>query len=164
LAFLVRDPNALISMAGSPWGSFAKSFGMMGTETTPRTPRCESRIGDFYAALTMDATNFSYRGVSNADNPDTARIFANLYAGLLQYAIKSIPDATVQTVLKGFAITAEGDDVLIRADFPQQMVLDLIKQQMKPKDVTTTTTITTPITPEAPAKPAVKRRRARRRP
>lgn len=165
LAFLVRDPNALISMAGSPWGSFAKSFGMMGTETTPRTPRCESRIGDFYAALTMDATNFSYRGVSNADNPDTARILANLYAGLLQYAIKSIPDASVQSVLKGFAITAEGDEVLVRADFPQQMILDLIKQQSRRKEMTTTT-ITTPITtePAKPAKPAVKRRRARRRP
>jgi hypothetical protein len=162
LAFLVRDPNALLSMAGSPWGSFAKSFGMMGTETTPRTPRCESRIGDFYAALTMDATNFSYRGVSNADNPDTARIFANLYSGLLQYAIKSIPDATAQTILKGFAITAEGDEVLIRADFPQQMILDLIKQQMKPKEPTAVT-VTTP-TPETPPKPAVKRRRARRRP
>ena len=30
---LVRDPNALISFAGTPWGSFAKSFGMLGTET-----------------------------------------------------------------------------------------------------------------------------------
>jgi len=163
LAFLVRDPNALISMAGSPWGSFAKSFGMMGTETTPRTPRCETRIGDFYAALTMDATNFSYRGVSNADNPDTARIFANLYAGLLQYAIKSIPDPTAQTILKGFAITAEGDEVLVRADFPQQMILDLIKQRMKPKDPTQVT-VTAPMTPETPPKPPVKRRRARRRP
>jgi len=162
LAFLVRDPNALLSMAGSPWGSFAKSFGMMGTETTPRTPRCETRIGDFYAALTMDATNFSYRGVSNADNPDTARIFANLYSGLLQYAIKSIPDPTAQTILKGFAITAEGDEVLVRADFPQQMILDLIKQQMRPKEPTAVT-VTTP-TPETSPKPAVKRRRARRRP
>ena len=75
---LVRDPNALVSFAGSPWGSFAKSFGMLGTETTPRAPRCESKIGDFYAALTMDATNFMFRGVSNADNPDTAKILANL--------------------------------------------------------------------------------------
>lgn len=37
---LVRDPNALISIAGAPWHSFAKSFGMLGTETTAREPRC----------------------------------------------------------------------------------------------------------------------------
>jgi hypothetical protein len=160
LNMLVRDPNALMSIAGSPWGSFAKSFGMLGTETTPRTPRCDSRIGDFYSALTMDATNFMFRGVSNADNPDTARIFANLYTGLFQYMSKSIPDPTAQTLINGFSITAEGDEVLVRADFPQQMVLDLIKEQMRPKKQETN--VTMPSTPTTP-KPAVHRRRTRRR-
>ena len=153
---LVRDPNALLSFAGSPWGSFAKSFGMLGTETTPRVPRCESKIGDFYAALTMDATNFMFRGVSNADNPDTAKILANLYSGLLQYAASSIPDPSAQSVLKGLAITAEGDDVLLRADFSQQMVIEMIKQQMKPKQAEETSVST-------PTKPAVKRGRTRRK-
>ncbi len=154
---LVRDPNALISIAGSPWGSFAKSFGMLGTETTPRAPRCESKLGDFYAALTMDATNFMFRSVSNADNPDTAKILANLYSGLLQYATSSIKDPGAQSVLKGLAITAEGDEVLTRADFSQQMVIEMIKQQMKPKQIEAATSAST-IT-----KPAVKRRRTRRR-
>lgn len=156
--WLVRDPNALLSFAGSPWGSFAKSFGMLGTEATPRAPRCESKIGDFYAALTMDATNFMFRGVSNADNPDTAKILANLYTGLLQYATSSIKDPGAQSVLKGLAITAEGDEVLLRADFSQQMVMEMIKQQMKPKQVEAASTSTSTIT-----KPAVKRRRTRRR-
>jgi hypothetical protein len=157
---LVRDPNALVSFAASPWGSFAKSFGMLGTETTPRAPRCESKIGDFYAALTMDATNFMFRGVSNADNPDTAKILANLYSGLLQYAASSIPDPNAQSVLKGLAITAEGDDVLLRADFSQQMVIEMIKQQMKPKQKEATATSADAVT--AP-KPPAKRRRTRRR-
>lgn len=154
---LVRDPNVLMSIAGSPWQSFAKSFGMLGTETTPRAPRCESKIGDLYAALTMDATNFMIRGVTNADNPDTAKILANLYTGLLQYATKSIPDPSAQSLLKGFAITAEGDEVLLRADFPQQMVVDLIQKQSKPKEMEAT------VSAPAPAKPAVKKRRTRRR-
>jgi len=156
--WLVRDPNALLSFAGSPWGSFAKSFGMLGTEATPRAPRCESKIGDFYAALTMDATNFMIRGVSNADNPDTAKILANLYTGLLQYATSSIKDPIAQSVLKGLSITAEGDEVLTRADFSQQMVIEMIKQQMKPKQMEAASTSTSTIT-----KPAVKRRRTRRR-
>lgn len=163
LASLVRDPNALISLAGSPWGSFAKSFGMLGTETTPRTPRCESKIGDFYAALTMDATNFMIRGVSNADNPDTARILANLYFGLLQFATKSVPDASARSLLAGVAVTAEGDEVLVRASFPQQMILDLIKQQMKPKQEASSSSVQAIPQVEATAKPAVKRRRTRRR-
>jgi len=159
LNLLVRDPNALVSFAGSPWGSFAKSFGMLGTETTPRAPRCESRIGDFYAALTMDATNFMFRGISNADNPDTAKILANLYSGLLQYATSSIKDPGAQSVLKGLAITAEGDDVLLRADFSQQMVIEMIKQQMKPKQQASAATADVVTTPKPPAK----RRRTRRR-
>jgi len=150
---LGRDTNALISMAGRPWQSFAKSFGLLGTEANARAPRCESNMGDFYAALTMDATNFMIRGVTNADNPDTAKIVANLYSGLLRYATSSIPDPSAQSLLKGLAITAEGDEVLLRADFPQQMVIDLIQQKMKPKATGA----------KPPVKPVVKKRRARRR-
>lgn len=156
LNFLVRDPNALISYAGSPWGAFAKSFGMLGTETNARAPRCDSRIGDFYAALTMDATNFMIRGVSNADNPDTAKIIANLYTMLLRYATSSIKDPTAQSVLNRLTIAAEGDEVLFNADFPQQMVLDMIQQQMKPKQEAETTDVKT-IT-----KPVGRRHRTRR--
>jgi hypothetical protein len=153
---LVRDPNALISFAGTPWHSFTKSFGMLGTETTPRAARCESKIGDMYAALTMDATNFMIRGTTNADNPDTAKIMANLYSGLLKYATGSIPDAHVQGLLKGLAITAEGDEVHLSCDVPQQMVIDMIQQHMKPKEMEVTDM-------KPPTKKAVKGRRTRRR-
>ena len=160
---LVRDPNALVSIAGKPWHSFAKSLGMLGTEASARTPRCETNLGDFYAALTMDSTNFMIRGVSNADNPDTAKILANLYSGILNYATMSIPDPSAQSVLKGLGVSAEGDEVLVRADFPQQMVIDLIQQKMKPKPMSDTGTVAIPPMPHPTGKPAVKRRRARRR-
>lgn len=150
---LVRDPNALISIAGAPWHSFAKSFGMLGTEANARAPRCESKIGDFYVALTMDTTNFMLRGVSNADNPDTAKIISKLYSGLLSYATQSIPDATAQSLLKNIAITAEGDEVRLSADIPQQIVVEHIQQHMK-KSATTS---------PAPEKQPIKKRRIRRR-
>ncbi len=161
LNFLVRDPNALVSFAGRPWHSFAQSFGMLGTETTARAPRCESKIGDMYAALTMDDTTFMIRGVGNADNPDTAKILANLYTSLLRYASSSIKDPMAQQLLSGLSITAEGDEVLTRADFSQQMIMELIKQQTKPKkDEAATSAAATGTTP---VKPAVKRRRSRRK-
>jgi hypothetical protein len=46
---------------------------------------------------------------------------------------------------------------LLRADFPQQMVIDLIQQKMKPKQMEATTA------PASSVKPVVKRRRTRRR-
>ncbi len=158
---LVRDTNALASIAGTPWSSFAKSFGMLGTETKARAARCDSSIGNLYAALTMDATNFMVRGVMNADNPDTAKIFSNLYSGILRYAVSSIPDASAQAMLKGLAITSEGDEVMLRADFPQQMVMDMIKQQMAPKKVEDQKAAAP--SPKGRPKGGVKKRTSRRR-
>ena len=97
----------------------------------------------------------------NADNPDTAKIISNLYSGFLRYATSSIPDPSAQTMLKGVAITAEGDEVMLRADFPQQMVMDLIHQQMNPKKPDADKVDAT--TPKAGAKVVVKRRRTKRR-
>jgi hypothetical protein len=155
---LVRDPNALVSFAGSPWGAFSKSFGMLGTETNPRVPRCENKLGNFYAALTMDATNFMFRGVSNADNPDTAKILANLYASLLRYASGSITDPVAQSAIKGLSISAEGDEIFFNADFPQQMVIDLIQQQMKPKPEKETTNVMQTVKPVATSRHRTRRR------
>ncbi len=131
---LMRDSNALISMAGSPWTSFAKSFGLMGTETNPRAPRCDSRLGDFYAAVTMEGTNFKFRGAMNADNPDTAKIINNLLGGLM----KSLPgeDAdrkSFPSMLRMISFSTMENEVVLQADFPQQMIKDLIREQMKPK-------------------------------
>jgi len=36
---LLRDPSALISMAGSPLTSFSKALGLLGTEANARAPR-----------------------------------------------------------------------------------------------------------------------------
>lgn len=146
---LMRDPNVLISIAGAPWSAFAKSFGMMGTDASPHPPRCDSRLGNFYAALTMDAVNFKLRGAMNADNPTTAQIMNNLLSGLLKHGMSAIPDKSAQDMLKGLSLMAQGDEVVLQADFPQQMVVEMIRKQMIPpkKDE-----------PAAPAaKPPVKR-------
>ncbi len=155
---LVRDSNVLISIAGRPLRSFAKSFGLLGTETTERANRFETKMGDFYAAVTMDANNFIIRGAVNEDNPDTAKIITNLFSGLLGYAASSIPDPGMQSMLKNIAIAAEGDDVTVKADLNQQMVIDMIKKQMAPKKEEATTTEAT----KAPAKPRPRRRTRRK--
>jgi hypothetical protein len=129
---LVRDPNVLLSIAGRPWHAFGKAFGMQGTETKSRAPRCDSRIGDFYAAVTMDAANFMLRGAVNEDNPDTAKIFSNLFSGMLRFATSSTKDPFVQSLVKNIVIAPEGDEVIVRADFPQQMVIDMVRKAMAP--------------------------------
>lgn len=154
---LLRDPNVLVSIAGSPWAAFAKSFGMMGTDASPHPPRCDSRLGNFYAALTMDAVNFKLRGAMNADNPTTAQIMNNLLSGLLKHGMSAIPDKSAQDMLKGLSLMSQGDEVVVQADFPQQMVAEMIRQHMMPKKQDTATPAV-----KAPVKRPVKRTTRRR--
>jgi hypothetical protein len=155
LNWLLRDPNALISAAGSPWSAFAKSFGMRGTEAADRPPRCESQLGDFYGAVTMEGMSFLLRASMHADNPDTAKIMRNMLSGLLAQA-SSIPDPATQSALKRVSLTAEESEVVLKADVPQQMVIDFIKSQTAPKKAE-------PATSAPPAKKKTTPVRRRRR-
>ena len=155
---LLRDPTVLASIAGSPMNSFAKSFGLMGTETNPRPPKCDSNLGNFYVALTMDATNFMLRGVMGADNPDTANIMNNLLSGFVRHATSYIPDKTGQTVMSSLQLSARDNEMVLSADVPHQMVIDFIKSKSQPakKDDAATSAATPPA-----KKPVVRRKRRR---
>ena len=162
LSSLLRDPTVLISVAGSPLTSFSKSFGLLGTEANARAPRCDSKFGDFYGALTMDTANFILRGALNADNPDTARILNSLINGLLRQITSSVPDPAAQSLFKALSITPQEHEVVLHADLPQQMVIDMIKERMKPKKEEAATSTVAPSTNQPPAKKRTTRRRTRR--
>jgi hypothetical protein len=155
---LMRDPAALMSTAGSPMLAFAKTFALLGTENNPRASRCDSKLGDFYAGITMDATSFKLRGAMNADNPDTAKIIKSLLSSLLQQATSSIKDQQAQSVLSSLVITPTETEVLLQADISQQAVADFIREQAKPKKQE--------VSKPPPPKPATKSRHrtTRRRP
>ena len=133
LASLMRDPNALIAAAGAPLASLAKSFGLMGLENTPRESNCNTRFGDFYAAVTMTGTNFSVRGAMNADNPDTAKIINNLLSGLMQQGISSIPDKNAQAILQTLKMFARDNEIVWEADIAEKTVADFIRTQSTSK-------------------------------
>ena len=133
LESLLRDPNALIAASGAPLASFAKSFGLLGLENTTRDPRCDTRFGNFYAAVTMTETNFSLRGAMNADNPDTAKIINSLLSGLMQQGISSVPDQKAQTILQSIKMSARESEIVWEADVPEKVVADFIRTQSTPK-------------------------------
>jgi hypothetical protein len=137
LESLLRDPNALIAASGSPLLSFARSFGLLGTETTARDSRCDTSFGNFYAAVTMSGANYSLRGAMNADNPDTARIITGLLSGLMKQGISAVPDKEAQTVLQSVRLTAKDNEVVVEADIPGQVIADFVRQQTKPKSEAT---------------------------
>jgi hypothetical protein len=148
---LMREPTAFISSAGSPMLAFAKTFALLGTENNPRASRCDSKLGDFYAGITMDATSFRLRGAMNADNPDTAKIIKSLLSSLLQQATSSIKDQQAQAVFSSLVITPTETEVLLQADISQQAVADFIREESKPKKQEVSKPVPQP-------KPATKRR------
>lgn len=148
---LLRDPNALISIAGSPLMFLSKSFGLLGTEANARAAKCDSKLGDFYAAVTLEGTNFRLRGLMNADNPDTARLITNLLSGLLAQDFSLMKDNPATPVLKSFKLTPQENEILVQADVPQQLVANFVREQMKRKA-------------KPPAKTGVKRHSRRRTP
>ena len=156
----LRDPTALISSAGSPLTAFAKTFALLGTENNPRPPKCDMKLGDFYASLTMDATSFKFRGAMNADNPDTAKIIKSLLSMGLQQATSAIKDSQAQSVLSSLVITPTDTEVLIQAEVSQQAVADFIRDQSKPKKQEVAMPASSPATPSK-APPKRRTRRAR---
>jgi len=155
LQSLMRDPNVLLAATGAPLLAFRRSFGILGTETTPRDARCDSSFGNFYAAVTMSGANYSVRGAMNADNPDTAKIFVGLLSSLMKQGIDAIPDKGAQTALQSIRMTAKENEIVVEGDIPGAMIADFVRSETKPKDAA-------PETKSAPAKQPVKRRSRRR--
>lgn len=124
---LLRDPNALIAASGAPLAAVARSLGLFGLENTNRESRCDTALGNFYAAVTMSGTNFSVRGAMNADNPDTAKIIHGLISGLMKQGIGAVPDKGAQTILQTVKMFARDSEILIEADIPEKVVADYIR-------------------------------------
>ena len=132
LESLFRDPNVLMAASGAPLAAFAKSIGLLGLENTSRESRCDTRFGNFYAAVTMTGTNFVLRGAMNADNPDTAKIINSLLSGLMQQGISAVPDKNAQTILQGLKMSARDNEVVWEADIPEKVVADYLKPKQEP--------------------------------
>jgi hypothetical protein len=155
---LLRNPNALISAAGSPLTAFIKSFGLLGTQTAPREASCLTRFGDFYAAVTVEGTNFSLRGAMNTDNPETAKIIHGLISSLLEPAISSVPDKEAQSILKSIKMSPRENEIVLEADVSHETIAKFVREQTQPKATTPTTSTTPTAKPTPKPKPKPKRR------
>lgn len=136
LQSLMRDPNALIAAQGAPIAAIARSLGMYGLENTSRESSCTTDLGNFYAAVTMNGTNFSLRGAMHADNPDTAKIIYHLVSGLMQQGINAIPDKEVQTILQSLKTSARESEIVWEADVPEKVIADFMKPKPAPAAAT----------------------------
>jgi hypothetical protein len=168
----LREPDALLSISGSPLMAFAKSFGLRAAERRPDNTDCMTRFGDFYMGLNMDAQSFKLTGAMNADNPETANIIKTMFMGAFEQAKSAVPDKDAQAMLKQMNIIVEGSELLIQANIPQEMAAQFVRELFappKPK-VVEATTMAPPkaedkvkMEEKPAAKPKTKTRKSRRR-
>ena len=162
LESLMRDPNVLIAATGAPVTSFAKAFGLFGTETNAREGSCNTAFGNFYSAVTLNGTNFTVHGAMNADNPDTAKIMSGLVSSLMQQGFDALNDKPAQTMLENMNVTSnetymiwnafkamkilpKDNEVVWDLDIPQQVLIDAFKPKPAKVDVKTTTPARRPV-------------------
>jgi len=156
LQSLLRDPTVLMSATGSPLMAFARSFGLLGTETASREGRFDTNFGNFYAAATISGGNYSMRGAMHADNPDTARIMTKLVTSLMtddfmagfKEGVAKFSGENAQAIAQSLKVTAQESEVMIALDVPLQVIVDMVREQTKPKDA---------VPPPAAKKPASRR-------
>ncbi|HEY0544682.1 MAG TPA: hypothetical protein VGC91_04725 [Pyrinomonadaceae bacterium] len=166
----LREPNALITFSGSPITAFAKSFGLRMAEPQDNC-NCGTRFGDYYVGLNMDAQNFKLTGAMNADNPETAGIIRNMLSGLFNEAKSRVPDKSAQSIMNEMKLIAEGSEVMLQANIPQEMAAQYVREMMAPKPkppampvvLDETKATTAKAEAKQPAKTKSKSRRARRR-
>lgn len=155
----LREPEALLSINGSPLMAFAKSFGLRAAERRPDNSDCMTRFGDFYLGLNMDAQGFKLTGAMNADNPETANIIKMMLMGVFEQAKNAIPDQGAQNMLKQMNLIAEGSELLIQANIPQEMAAQFVREMLAPpKKVAVEATA--PSTPKAEEKPKIEEKQA----
>ena len=110
---------------------------MYGLENTSRQSSCTTDLGNFYAAVTMNGTNFSLRGAMHADNPDTAKIIYHLISGLMQQGIDAVPDKQAQSILKSIKTSARESEIVWEADVPEKVIADYFKPKPPPPPAAT---------------------------
>ncbi len=167
----MREPNALISISGSPVMSFAKSFGLRMADNHDNNCNCGTRFGDFYVGLNMDAQDFKLMGAMNADNPETAVIIRNMLNGAFEQAKTMVPDKDAQKIFNEMKLIAEGSEVLLQASLSQDMAAQYVREMMAPKPkpqpmpvtLGATKPATTNIEEKQAVKPKARTRKSRRR-
>ncbi len=165
---LLRNPNALISLAGSPLLAFANSFALTFVKDRDRSLDMH-RFGDYYVSLSMNGQDFKLNGTMNADNAETATIIKNMLAGALDQAKGYVSDKNAQSIMSKINLITEGSEIMLQADISKEAAAQFFRETFAPKPATSTAvptekkeTVQTSGTTTT-AKPKPKTRRSRRK-
>jgi hypothetical protein len=158
-----RDSNALVGAAVNVPESVKQ--GMI--EKAPKDEMAQtvvkflSSIKQTYSSVGATPTDFNFIAGARFESPEQAQSVSDMLLGLRQQAGSFIQDQEARSILDSLQITAQGNEVQIKADIKNEVVQDFIASAMKEKKEAATATVAKP--PPAKAKKTTRSRRGRRR-
>lgn len=160
-----RDSNALMGAAVTPPDSFKQSL----IAKAPKDAMAQglvkllTSVKQTYSSVGATATDYSLVIGARFESAEQAQSISDMLLGLRQQAGSHIPDQKIRSLLDSLQITAQGDEVQIRADIKNEMVHEFVTTMMKGNKKEEANAAPAAKSAPAKAKRTTRSRRSRRR-
>lgn len=129
-----RDSSSIIGMAGNMPASLVKDL----KETAPPNDEMAQVINKALAGIkqvfcSIGATPADFNVITGArlSSAEQAASISDMLLGLRQQAISQVPDPQTRGLLESLQITAQGEEIQLRADIKNEIVQEFVASMMK---------------------------------
>jgi hypothetical protein len=159
-----RNPNALLSMAGNIPDALRESLKNSNPKEEIEKTVVNALMGlrQIYSSTGTTPTGFDATLGARFSSTEQAQSLADMLLGLRQQISPQVSDQEMRSLLEGVQITAQGDEIQLRADVKNEIVQDFIVSTIKDDGKKPQIIEATTVAPNK-AKPATKSRRSKRR-
>jgi hypothetical protein len=157
-----QDSSALMGVAGTVPGELKEALKNSAPKEESEKAIVNALLGIMQVYSSAGSTPEGFNIVLGArfTTAEQAQSVGDMLLGLRQQVGSTVPDRAMRNALEGVQITAQGDEVRLRADVKNEVAQDFITSVMKDeKPATSASAAAAP----GKAKPTTKSRRARRR-
>jgi len=166
-----RDPNSVIGLAGNVPPELIKDLqsSVSNDPTAQAISKLLTGLKQVFASLGATSNEFDAITGARFENEGQAQSISDLLLGLRQQAVANVDEQEMRDLLNAVQITAQGDQVQLKANIPTSDVQNFVAMTMreekpavepkKPETATAVKTTTKPTT--APKHRRSKRRRGR---
>ncbi|MBA2733950.1 MAG: hypothetical protein H0U54_13855 [Acidobacteria bacterium] len=153
-----RDSSALVGSAVNVPESAKQSFLASGPkeEMPPGIEKIINSIKQIYVSIGATPADFNIALSARFDSAEQAQSVSDMLLGLRQQAGTQIPDQQTRALIDSVQITAQGDELQLRADIKNEVVQGLAVSMLKENK-------SSPKVAPGKAKPTTKSRKLRRR-
>jgi hypothetical protein len=130
-----RDANALMGAAANVPDTIRQSL----SASAPKDPMAQgivkflNSIKQTYSSVGATATDYNILTGARFESAEQAQSIGDVLQGLRQQAASFIPDQKIRGLLESLQITAQGDEVQLRANIKNEVVQEFIASIMKEK-------------------------------